>query len=75
MQWFVVKVYLKRATAQRAVRERVKFPELVEQKYVETLVVFGFFIFFNTYCNIEGWLLVKYFMLAPSHFEEVGILI
>ena len=71
MQWFVVKVYLNK----RLHCDRVKFPELVEKKYVETLVVFGFFIFFNTYCNIEGWLLVKYFMLAPGYFEEVGILI
>ena len=38
------------ATAQRAVRDRVKFPELVEKKYVETLAAFGLY----TYCNIEG---------------------
>ena len=41
------------ATAQRAVRDRVKFPELVE-KNIGMLVAFGLFsVFFNTYCNIE----------------------
>ena len=33
------------APAQRAVRDRVKFPEVVE-KNIETLVAFGFFLIF-----------------------------
>ena len=45
--------------------DRVKFPELVEKNIGRTLVAFGLFsVFFNTYCNIEGWLLVKYFILS-----------
>ena len=49
------------APTQRAVRDCLKFAALVE-KNIETLVALKLFVFFNTYCNIEGRLLVKYFI-------------
>ena len=49
------------ATAQRAVRDRVKFPELVEKKY-RKLVAIIYIYFLDTYCSIEGCLLVKYIL-------------
>ena len=45
MQRFVQKVYFEQATAQRAVRDRVKFPELVKKKYRKLVAFIYIYIF------------------------------
>ena len=45
MQRFVQNVYFEQAPAQRAVRDRVKFPELVEKKYRKLVAFIYIYIF------------------------------
>ena len=73
MQRFVQKVYLNKALAQRAVRDRVKFLELVEKIY-RKLVALIFSFFFRYLMQYRRVTFSKTFY-SPCQFEEIGILI
>ena len=66
MQRFVQKVYFEQAPAQRAVRDRVKFPELVEKKYRKLVAFIYLYIYFRYLLQYRRVSFSKIYFILPA---------